>query len=247
MQVSEGLLYGYGIFETIKVVNREAQHLARHFQRMQASSLALGMNLDMDVTSFSCRVEQEIADEKLGSFALRLSLLKDADSYQLIITKRALTYTPEIYQQGFNLTLSSIQRNQSSPLVYHKTLNYLDNLLELNRVKAQGFNEVLFLNTQDYIAECATSNNFFIKDGALYTPRVESGILKGIMRDVVIEKCQSQRIDILEQDIGLEFLQQADEAFISNALMGIMPVVSIDNQRYTREVTDTLAKHFNGY
>lgn len=242
MKVSEGLLYGYGVFETIKVVDAKPQYLAEHFYRMQNSCLCLDIAFNLDLKSLTKQVAHEITNSDKATFILRFSLIKDGEKSELIFTRRDCLYTPEMYERGFKLTISDIKRNETSPLVYHKTCNYLDHLLELKKAKQQGFNEVLFFNTQGYMAECATSNIFLVKDNNIYTPKIESGILNGIMREQVITQCKNQELDVQIQNITQAFLSTVDEIFITNSVLGIMPISEMQSVQYKSELTSQLRK-----
>ena len=78
---------------------------------------------------------------------------------------RENTYTEQDYEQGFITGYANVRRNETSPLTYHKTLNYGDCILEKRRVKAEGIQEPVFLNTRGELSEGATTNVFFVKRG----------------------------------------------------------------------------------
>ena len=119
---------------------------------------------------------------------------------------------------GFVLALSNIRRNESSPFVRHKTFNYGDSIVAKRQAARQGIDEPIFCNTKGELTEGAVSNLFFIKNGQLYTPPIEAGLLPGIVRAYLCS-----RYDVIEKSIFPAEIGTFDECFITNSLMGIMP------------------------
>jgi len=100
----------------------------------------------------------------------------------------------------------------------------------------------IFLNSRSLVTEGATSNIFIIIDNKIYTPKLDSGLLNGIIRQYIISN-----YPVIETDIDLEFLNKADEIFLTNSLFGVMPVSSLENkklksQKISREI---LSKYLN--
>jgi branched-subunit amino acid aminotransferase/4-amino-4-deoxychorismate lyase len=112
-----------------------------------------------------------------------------------------------------------------------------------------GSDEVLFLDTQNHLSEGATSNIFFIKDGIIYTPTKECGILEGIIRNKLIELIEKNKHLVIKKGFySLKELLSADEVFLTNSIMGIMPVSKINHTTYNMKkfyITDLLIDEFN--
>jgi 4-amino-4-deoxychorismate lyase len=116
-------------------------------------------------------------------------------------------------------------------------------LLEKKRAKQQNYDETLFLNTKGQITETSASNIFFVKNKQLYTPLVKCGLLDGILRRYLIETYKVQEVVLTPIDFP-----NFDEAFLTNSLMGIMPVLSIGKHSFsTREYTDDLLNVWKKY
>ena len=88
------------------------------------------------------------------------------------------------------------------------------------------------MNTHDHVAEGCVSNVFWVKDGVVYTPSMHCGILEGTARARVIKKCAEFQIPVQEGVYGLEELLSADELFLTNALMDIMPVSLLEDKNF---------------
>lgn len=131
-------------------------------------------------------------------------------------------------------------KNETSPLTYHKTLAYSQNLLEKQKATKEGVLDFIFCNTKGFIAEGSICNIFFIKDNNIFTPSVNSGLLSGIVRAYIISK-----YTVKEQLISKEFILGVDECFITNSLMGIMPIKVLDNKIFTiRKQTNSIMKEY---
>jgi len=119
----------------------------------------------------------------------------------------------------FNIDISKIIRNQTSPFVFHKTLNYGECIMEKRTAQEMKLDEMLFLNMNDEICEGTTCNIFFVKKNQLFTPRISSGLLPGIIRDYI---CRTY--SVIEAVITPSQISEFDECFVTNSLLGIMPV-----------------------
>lgn len=231
---AQGIQYGFSLFETLKVENGLPEFLERHLKRLKHSMNHFGLHID----NLEQRIQLGILDllkaNQMKAGVLKISVLKGRESDHLLLTTRRNPYTGATYEQGIKLTFSKVKRNPYSELVYHKTSNYMECLVERKKAAEQGFDEVLFLNVHDCIAEGAVSNIFWLKGETLYTPAIDTGILNGIMRQWVIERAQSLGLDVYIGQFLKEDLRDADLCFITNSIMGIMPVSEIENTWYPK-------------
>ncbi len=222
---NEGLGYGYALFETVKVTNSKAEFLDAHLQRLHKSLVALNIDFRYSDQELKYYIEKLINKNAFDG-ALKILVIKNINSSDLIITMKDKEYQPEDYQKGFRLKISSVLRNSTSKIIKHKTTNYLENILESRKAKAEGFDEVLFFNEKGYLAEGAISNIFIVRNNKLYTPGLENGLLNGIVRRKLFEQ---EYFAVEEKNIEPEFINQADEIFITNSLLKLMPIKSIED------------------
>ncbi|MBE6014362.1 MAG: 4-amino-4-deoxychorismate lyase [Lachnospiraceae bacterium] len=210
IQLDEGYLFGLGVFETIALTDGKPEYLDLHLERINNSLEYFNIPMRVD--------EGEVMDFlKNGPTSKALKIVVSEKNKVFLF--RDHPYTPERLKKGFNLEYSKVVRNETSPFVYHKTLNYGDNILEKRRLFGSDVDEVIFLNTKGQICEGSTTNIFFVADSKIYTPKKESGLLPGVMRRVVMEK-----YDVEERDIYPEDVASMDECYVTNSLMGIMAV-----------------------
>lgn len=229
-------LFGYGVFETLLITEQGPLFIDLHWQRLHRGAKLLGLKLP----ALDKWLDQilEFIGHNPGDFpyALRVTLsggapLTDLPS-KLLFYKRLVPYTPTQYARGMRLHVLSTFRNEHSLLVSIKSTNYLENILAKEEAKLQGADEGLWLNTKGYLAEGTMSNLFFIKDETLFTPSLSSGCLPGTRRQLILDLAHSLQMPALEGSYSLSDLLSADEIFMTNALMGIMPVNQVADTHF---------------
>ena len=124
--------------------------------------------------------------------------------------------------------VAPVRRNETSPLSRIKSLNYLGNRLAREEVRRSGLDEALFLNTRGLLAEGSATNIFMVRRGQLLTPPVEDGALPGVTRGAVLDLAAVAGIPVCEASLAMDDLRGAEEAFLTNAVGGVMPLVSVD-------------------
>lgn len=229
--LSDGTMYGYGLFETIKVSNYSPEYIDEHLKRLRNGLEALNIGCMYSDDKIKEYIKKLIRKNGFNG-ALKIAVIKNKNLSDLIIMMKNSTYRYKDYQKGFKLKISSVMRNTTAKLVKYKTLNYLENLLEFKKAKLEGFDEVIFFNEKKYLAEGAISNIFIVKNEKIFTPMCNSGLLEGILRNKVID---ISPYTIIEKNLTLKDLNEADEVFITNSLLRVMPVKSIKGTDFTSE------------
>ncbi|RLK63343.1 branched-chain amino acid aminotransferase [Atopobacter sp. AH10] len=235
MQITmdEGYQFGLGVFETIAVKKGIPLFLDWHLQRMNQSLKALGIK--RSVTKEEIR--DYLAKNECSEHALKIII----SSQNTVMILRDNPYTKERYIKGFSLDFSQVYRNETSFLTRHKTLNYGDSILEKRHAKDLAVDELLLFNSKGQVCEGTVSNVFFVKDSQVITPPVSCGLLPGIVRRYLLEN-----FSVREEIIKREDLEEMDECFVTNSLMGIMPVNHVNNISYKRrEITQMCQEHYH--
>ena len=234
-----GFLYGFGLFETMRAYNGQVFLLDRHVDRLSRSAEILG--IDIKGLPLESAVRETIQANQLGDARIRLTLsigeggiTPDPASCPkptvLVVAGQYQPFAEEVYQRGFKAITSSVCRNSLSQLSRLKTANYLENLLARQEARKAGADEAICLNEKALLAEASMSNIFLVGDGKLRTPDEDSGILTGITREAVLEVARRLSISAVECDINPEEVFQAQEAFLTNSLMEIMPLFALDGK-----------------
>ncbi len=216
MLLDDGFCFGLGAFETIAVMYGRPVFLEAHLKRLKKA---------LDFFGLQNPVTPEWVAEILKKHPMKNGVLKVMVSQKNCLWScRENPYTLADYERGFVLRTSPVRRNETSPLTRYKTLCYGENILEKRRAAAQGFDEPVFLNTRGQLTEGAVTNLFFVREGRLITPPLSCGLLPGTVRDYLIS-----RYDVEERVILPEEARDFDEAFVTNALMGMMPVCQLED------------------
>ncbi|MGB3367111.1 MAG: aminotransferase class IV [Acidaminobacteraceae bacterium] len=229
---SASLNYGFSLFETVKLFNAKPQMLKEHIYRLNTSLKCLNMNHKVELKSIEYDIEELIGALDVEEGALKIMILENEGCYNTLITYANRVYKDELYNNGYKIMLSEYKSNESSLFTYHKTCNYGDNIFALRDAKSKGFDEIIFENSKGYISEGSLSNIFLVKNNLIYTPNIESGILNGVMRDLVISSLDELDIKIIETELSYSDFLEADEVFLSNSLMKVMPVSKLDEKNF---------------
>ena len=225
--LGDGIMFGLGLFETIKILSGRPVFFSDHFERLRRSAGKLGLTFTAAADELRARCEQCLSANGLGEGSLKIVVFQDTDGPGELIATRGKTYLAEHYERGFALkTFPGGQRE--GKLFSLKTVNYLGNLQAKQAAVAAGCDEALFIDSAGQILEGATSNVFVVKGGEVLTPSLDGRILPGIARSRVLQLLKNVR----ECTVPSQLLSGADEVFVTNALLGVMPVTAVDQQRY---------------
>jgi branched-chain amino acid aminotransferase group I len=238
---NRGLLYGDGVFETLRAYSGRVFRLEQHSKRMCDGLQVLKIAPNEEAHGIERAINELLKLNNLSDAALRISVFRgDGEGPEppdglrssiLISAKPFNTYRAEDYATGFRAYLVSMRRSSYSPLSRIKSLNYLDNILARLEAREHNAQEALLLNTMGWVAEGATSNIFIIKHKKLVTPPVDSGSLPGITRAAVLEIAGNVDLQTQEETFSPEELLRADESFLTNSLMEIMPLVMLNERK----------------
>jgi len=238
--LDNGFLFGDSVYEVLRTYGGRPFASGRHFRRMRASADRLGITVPVS------------DDELLRRIGALLARAGDIESYVRIVVTRGvgdssydsraitgptvvmiqkeLSLPPERhYSEGVRVCVVDTRRNHPRSLdPAIKSSNLLNNILALREARARGAEESVLSNLEGFIAEGASTNVFVVKDGALLTPPLSTGILGGITREVVLELAESLEIPRRETALELGDLVGADEAFLSSTTREVMPIRQVD-------------------
>lgn len=236
-----GLLMGDGLFESIRAYGGKPFRMAAHLARMRGSAEFLRLRVPASDEEISSAVAELCRLNACPDAYIRITLTRGISTRgarldaggepTLIIHVRALTpYPAEQYRHGAKLIVSRYRQNSASPLARHKCCNYLLYLLARQEAMDSSANGAVLLNELGQVTEEAFSNIFLVRDGRLTTPPAHCGLLAGIARAVVIERAAALGIPCEERPVPADGLFDADELFLTNSLMEVMPVKSVDKR-----------------
>jgi branched-chain amino acid aminotransferase len=237
-----GFLYGDSVYETIGTAYGRLFAARDHLDRLERSAMRIGLRVPPRAD-----IERAIAEtmEAAGNIETRVRVVltrgsgkldldpASVDDTQLVVIVFPLgPPTAEMYAKGVTVAIVSITRNSPSaidPAV--KSGNYLNNVLALGEARRRlGAYEAILCGADGSVAEGSTSNIFTVVGGEVRTPPLEVGILDGITRSKVLELCRKNGLRLVEVRMFPAELRAAEEAFITSATRGVLPVTRIDDK-----------------
>jgi branched-subunit amino acid aminotransferase/4-amino-4-deoxychorismate lyase len=229
--LGDGFMFGRGVFETIRVLSGRPVFVQAHLARISRSAAAVGLQWEPVLADVAARCEELVRLNELSEGSLKLVVFADVDGVSELMVARDFVYPEAAYSNGFSV---AVTRTESCTLMRpaaagHKVTSYLKNLLARETARGQGHDETLFVGAADQVIEGSASNVFIVRNGEVLTPPVEAGVLPGIVRAEILKRCGGR---VREQNFTLAELKSADEVFLTNALMGVMPVRRVDDRTY---------------
>ncbi|PKQ28508.1 MAG: branched-chain-amino-acid transaminase [Candidatus Anoxymicrobium japonicum] len=237
-----GLLYGDGVFEGIRVYDRNVFMLDAHLKRLYNGAKVIRLDIPMALSELKAKVCETVKANGItdgyvrlvitrGKGDLGLSPSKCANPSVIIIASTIKIYPDEVYQRGLKLVTVSTRRNNPDSLSPQiKSLNYLNHILAHIEVQHAGADEGLVLNDSGYVTECVVDNFFVVLDGEVITPPTNDGALNGITRMAVFQICGEAGVPIREEHLSLVECYTADECFLTGTAAEIAPVTHIDGR-----------------
>jgi len=231
-----GLLYGDGLFETMRSYRGHLFGLAEHLERLRRSSEALGIRLPQ--RNWRDTLEELLRRNQLDARDawVRLNLTRgaaepnilpptDASPTVFALVKPVASGFSPVQRRGATITLLTYSRHSFMP--EHKSLNYLPTILGKAAAAQRGAYEGLFVRDGRYLMEGTTSSVFLVRGDKLQTPPVK-GILPGVTRRIIGQLAADEGIEIAEKNTSVAMLKKADEAFLTSSVAEIVPITHLD-------------------
>ncbi len=251
--LDRGFLYGDGIFETLRTYHKKPLRLEEHITRLTNSAEYFDIPFNYPPDQIYQIIQQLLARNNLDDAYIRMTLSRGPGAHGIIpsgtcnptfvIHTRPLTaYPASLYEMGISLVISRIRRSTTCPLSNHKTLNFLENYLVKKEAVEKGAHDSLILNTDNHVTECSVSNIFIVEKNSVVTPSLNTNILPGITRKIILELCRENNIQSSEELLRPERIFSADEVFVTNSLMEILPVSKIEGKSIGRSIPGNMTR-----
>lgn len=240
-----GFLSGLGLFETMRSYQRKIVYFSAHLQRIRRSCRLIGLKFPYPLNKLKAIIKKTVKINDLEDAYVRLTLWKSRlGTAILVMVRKYQPYSTQQYRKGFSAMVSRFRQDENSYLAQIKSTNRILYEVSFQEAKNKGYDESLILNRRGFITEGSRSNVFFIKDNAIFTPAIECGCLPGITRRVIFALAKKYKIKTYEGNFTLQDLFAADEAFLTNSLVGVMPLVSVGSKSIGLKQCARLTKFF---
>ena len=231
-----GFLYGAGLFETMRSHNGVVFALKDHLDRLFVSADVLSINNPYDSEYITEAITELLDANKLTDARLRLTLTngpmteseEQRKSTLLITAAKFRSYPPEYYKKGVMAVLCPFKQNPIDPTSGRKTTSYFSRMIALNLAHQRRAAEAIWFTLDNRLAEGCISNVFLVKDSGLLTPPINTPVLPGVARKTVCQLAMQNSIKFTEKDLTIDDLLGADEIFLTNVIMQVMPVTKIE-------------------
>ncbi len=246
-----GFMQGIGLFETMRAYNGTIFRLQQHLDRLVSSARSLGWTVIPDQEDMSENVRQVLSATGQPEARVRLTVTTGSlhvvpdGAPELTIVAMATPgekYPDEYYKRGVTAIVSDCRQSSADPMAGHKTTSYFPRLASLRAAHTQAAFEALWLTPDGHVAEGAISNVFAVRDEQLLTPPLNTPVLPGITRAAVIELAVALDIPVRETPLTLDEVQTADELFLTNCMMEVMPVVRLGRRAIGNEKPGDLTR-----
>ena len=232
-----------GVFETMRAERMSILLKEFHFERLFSGLQLMNIHKPAEITSeFLDSIIKELLfkNNHTESARVRLRVFKELDTS----ASKALSYTIESWplapmqmnKEGLSIGLYTIAKKQCdllSNLKANKREPYIEGgkFADLNKL-----DDCIILNNYNRVCDTTIANIFLIKDDTIYTPSLNEGCVAGVMRRNIIMKLKKS-YSIVEKEMPIEDVKEADEIFLSNAIKGIRWVASFEEKLYTNNLT----------
>jgi branched-chain amino acid aminotransferase len=268
-----GLLHAAGVFTTMRAYEGRVFRLGRHLERLRRSCEALFVPLQFKDDALGRAVNELLSRNKLGEARLRLTVTRGMARQDplhglrlepnVILTATALEpYPQEFYRRGMTVVLIDEQKlNPYDVQAGHKTLNYFSRLTALRDANQRGGGEALWFNVHNYLQSGSISNVFIVKNEVLVTPPTaeelrdpavaavvpypKAAVLPGIIRAAIMELARAGGVEVRTTKIDVNELLDADEVFLTNSIMQVMPACRIERRAIGKDEPGLLTRRLS--
>ncbi len=240
-----GLLRGYGIFDFFRSINGKTIYLENHLDRFERSMQFMHLESPFSRAFLKENIIKiaELNHAPLLGLKLIATGGYSLDGYtpttpNVLIMGKPFSIPP--FEKGIKLMLFDHVRDMAEV----KTLNYSYPISQLLKLKAGGFDDVLY-HHNDSVSESSRSNIFIVKNGVLITPKAD--ILRGVTRNFLMQLA-ADVMPVEEHDVTVSEVLNADEVFISGSSKRVQPVLQVNDRhfdigKYSRVLYDLLLKN----
>ena len=241
--LDRGFTYGDGLFETMRVYSGKIFRLEYHLDRLFQSALSIFIELPITQNEIRSAIYATIKLNGLSNSIVRLTVTRGEQGSGInvdysspptvvIFVKQVKAISKKTYNKGIGIKLykkSAIRTQGISNQI--KSCNYLSNIILRENALRENFFEAVLLDQNNNVTEGTVSNIFIIKNNQLKTPILNEFVLCGIIRQAILELCLENNISFKEDLITEKDLYEADELFLTNSGIEILPVCNINQHK----------------
>lgn len=240
-----GFRFGDGVFETILVYESVPFQWKWHMQRLSEGLSSI--NIPYDVSSIRNIAKKLFRMNHFTNGFLRISVTRGAGSKGYLpdgiiiptLIMELVTHNVSIEKPVSVMFSNYVKVDPSMLPIKYKLMQGLQSSLARMEAQSLGCFESILLNKEGYLTEGSSSNLFWLKDEVLYTPSDECGILRGSIRNFILNE---SGFNVRQGTYTPDVLVKADSIILTNVAWGILPVAEIVDNDYKFAVSDIVVK-----
>ncbi|MBI4902628.1 MAG: aminotransferase class IV [Acidobacteria bacterium] len=250
-----GLLNGWGVFSTLRVMDGVLFAWERHYARMRKDAALMHIPFPQDAGVLRDSLIRLVEANEAFNSTLRVAVVRNKggmfESPGLDNEYDVIAFTKDLADWGAGVTLAVQERARmsSAPFSGAKILSWSMNLTWLEEAQRRGFQEMLLLDDHGLVSECTSANIFAVHGTRVSTPPLTCGCLPGVTRAVLLEDIRVDGLNIEERELRMDDLASASELFITSSTRDLLPVLAIEgiSVQQGREVRGRLNDAFQQY
>ena len=238
--LDRGFLFGDGVYEVVPSYAGTMVGFAPHIARMQDGLAAIGMTLDWSESDWAELCNRLISENGTGNLGLYLHVSRGADTrrfhaFPKNVNPTVFAFTFEIapppvadkaLAHGYHVATAKDLRWRRCHI---KSTALLGNVLHFQQGYESNCDETILYNSNNELTEASACNAFIVKDGVVITPPLDSQLLPGITRHIVLDILRKDGvIKVEERVVTMDEVNNADEVWITSSSKEIAPVTQID-------------------
>lgn len=234
-----GLLYGWGVFTTLRIYNGKPFAFDLHWKRLLLHAEKTRVAVPLDIKRARRALDKLIASNSVEQGRARLTLVKgDAGPWRIEPGRESefLIFTASETQRvraDLALTLSPYRVLSTSLLAGVKQTAMLENLFALDEARSRDFNEAVLLNERGEIVSATAANIFWVQGDEVFTPSLSTGCVAGVTRHFVHEIAVRWKLHVVEGGFTVQRLLDAREVFLTSTAREVAIVSSFDAKEYS--------------
>lgn len=251
-----GLLNGWGLFTTLRIVEGVAFAFERHWKRLEKDAARTHCPFPFEEQKVQAQLSELLQRNQVKEGCARIYVIYNQIGFwrsdENFPKVDLILYTANLpsYREPARLAVRENGRHAASPLAGVKVTSWLTNVWSLYEAQQDGFDEVVLMNERGEVAECTAANIFCVRAGRVFTPPLACGCLEGVTRGVLLEIGHGAGVPVEEKILRIEDLYSAEEVFISSTNRSLLAVSEIAGHRIALApgpATQKLEKAFANY
>ena len=250
-----GLLSGWGVFSTLRMMQGIPFAFDRHWLRLSRDSKLLNVKLPPEPGKIEAGLRSLALANSAPDSTLRLVVVRNSggmwtgpgsgEESDVI----AMTADSKDWGDSARLMVQPNGRFAAGEFAGAKILSWAHNLTWAERASQAGFDEAVLLNEHDRVSECTSANIFAAFGNDVLTPPLSDGCLPGITREVLLGEIQVPGVRVIERALTLDDLYLADEVCITSTTRDLLAVSEIGGRRLARcgDVRERLTMAFRKF